>query len=367
MSAEEPPVTSRLKSEMTERRRATRESASGLRRLYREHRRSLLALFAVGIALIFVFAVLPQIAGFGKSLHRLRDGNKLWLAAGVGLESISLFGYMALFRLTFSSDGIRISWPLSYQVTMAGSVATKVLAAGGAGGIALTVWVLRAAGLSARTVARRMTSFEILLYAVFMSALVVFGGGLAIGVLPGHSPRGLTVLPAIFGAVVIVLALTAGFAADAARSWLTRLATRAKRGKGLLTKLVTVPDTLQGGFQTTAEIFRRPRPELLGAIVYWAFDIATLWAGFRAFGGSPPIAVVVLAYYVGQLANALPIPGGIGGVEGGMIGSFIAFGVNGSTAVLAVLTYRIISFWLPIVPGSIAYLRLRATVAKSQA
>ena len=367
MSAEEPPVTSRLKSEMTERRRATRESASGLRRLYREHRRSLLALFAVGIALIFVFAVLPQIAGFGKSLHRLRDGNKLWLAAGLGLESISLFGYMALFRLTFSSDGIRISWPLSYQVTMAGSVATKVLAAGGAGGIALTVWALRAAGLSARTVARRMTSFEILLYAVFMSALVVFGGGLAIGVLPGHSPRGLTVLPAIFGAVVIVLALIAGFAADAARSWLTRLATRAKRGKGLLTKLVTVPDTLQGGFQTTAEIFRRPHPELLGAIVYWAFDIATLWAGFRAFGGSPPIAVVVLAYYVGQLANALPIPGGIGGVEGGMIGSFIAFGVNGSTAVLAVLTYRIISFWLPIVPGSIAYLRLRATVAKSQA
>lgn len=69
---------------------------------------------------------------------------------------------------------------------------------------------------------------------------------------------------------------------------------------------------------------------------------------------------------MGQLANALPLPGGIGGVEGGMIGAFIAFGVSGSTAVLAVLAYRIISFWLPILPGSIAYLRLRSAVAHWQ-
>jgi uncharacterized protein (TIRG00374 family) len=339
-------------------------SQSSLRRFFRDHRRALFVLLGMGLAIIFVFAVLPQLAGFGKSLHRLRNGNKAWLAAGVGLECVSLFGYMALFKMIFSCQGVRVTWRLSYQITLAGAVATKLLAAGGAGGIALTVWALRAAGLSARAVARRMTSFELLLYAVFMAALVVFGGGVAAGLLPGRSRSALALLPAVFGAVVIVLAVGLGFASERAHRWLSRMATRTRRGRGLLEKLATVPGTLHDGARTTAEMFRRPRVGLLGAIVYWAFDIATLWASFRAFGASPQIASLVLAYYIGQLANALPLPGGIGGVEGGMIGSFIAFGVNGSTAVLAVLAYRIISFWLPILPGSVAYLRLRSVVAQ---
>jgi uncharacterized protein (TIRG00374 family) len=340
------------------------QSPSGLRQLIRDHKRSLLALLVIGVVIMFVFAVLPQLAGFGRSLHRLRDGNKLWLAAGVLLECVSLGGYMALFRLLFSSNVVDIGWRSSYQITMAGAVATKLLAAGGAGGIALTVWALRAAGLEPKIVARRMTSFELLLYGVFMLSLVIFGGGLAIGVLPGNSPEGLTVVPAIFGAVVIVLALAMGFAADRAERWLARLGRRRKGPKSLLTKLATVPGTLHGGVETTIEVLRQPKPGLLGAVLYWAFDIATLWVGFRAFGAKPELAVLVIGYFVGQLANALPIPGGIGGVEGGMIGSFIAFGVNGSTAVLAVLAYRIISFWLPVLPGSIAYLQLRSTVAK---
>jgi len=243
-------------------------------------------------------------------------------------------------------------------------VATKLLAAGGAGGIALTVWALRAVGLSAKSVARRMTSFEMLLYGVFMLSLVIFGAGLAIRLFSGHAPTGLTVVPAAFGAVVILLAVVTGVYADSAQRRLTRLAERGRGPSRVFRRLATVPGTLHGGFQAAKEVLAQPKPELAGAIVYWAFDIATLWAGFRAFGGAPPIAVVVLSYYVGQLMNALPIPGGVGGVEGGMIGSFIAFGVSGSTAVLAVLAYRIISFWLPILPGSIAYLQLRAAVGR---
>jgi uncharacterized protein (TIRG00374 family) len=66
---------------------------------------------------------------------------------------------------------------------------------------------------------------------------------------------------------------------------------------------------------------------------------------------------------VGQLANVLPLPGGIGGVEGGMIGAFVAFGEPASAAVVAVLTYRAISYWLPLLPGAIAYFQLRRTVS----
>lgn len=335
-----------------------------MRGLIAEHRRAAIGLLVLCLALIFVFVVLPQLAGFGKSLHRLRYGNKFWLAAGVGLESLSLLAYMALFRIVFSCDGVRLEWRSSYKITMAGTVATKLLAAGGAGGIALTVWALRAAGLSARAVARRMTSFEILLYAVFMGALVVFGGGIALGLFTGASRPALTAIPAAFGAVVIALVAIVGFQADHAERWLTAMAGRYRRGRSLLKKLSKVPRTLHEGVTTTVEILRSPNPGLLGAVGYWAFDLATLWAAFHAFGSSPAMAVIVVAYFVGQLGNALPIPGGIGGVEGGMIGAFVAFGVSGSTAALAVVAYRLISFWLPVLPGSVAYLQLRSAVGR---
>jgi uncharacterized protein (TIRG00374 family) len=71
-----------------------------------------------------------------------------------------------------------------------------------------------------------------------------------------------------------------------------------------------------------------------------------------------------MSYFIGMLGNLLPLPGGLGGVEGGMIGAFAAFGVNLDLAVLAVLSYRAISFWLPTVPGAVAYFQLRRTVAR---
>ena len=61
---------------------------------------------------------------------------------------------------------------------------------------------------------------------------------------------------------------------------------------------------------------------------------------FHAFGTPPPFTVIWMAYFVGMLGNLLPLPGGIGGVEGGMIGAFAAFGVDFDLAVLAVLSYR---------------------------
>ena len=106
---------------------------------------------------------------------------------------------------------------------------------------------------------------------------------------------------------------------------------------------------------------KRRDPALLGALAYWAFDIGALWASYRAFGHSPPGAVLVTGYYVDTAGNVLPLPGGIGGVEAGMIGAFVGFRVKASLATLAVLGYRTISYWLPTVPGAVAYLRLRHT------
>ena len=101
--------------------------------------------------------------------------------------------------------------------------------------------------------------------------------------------------------------------------------------------------------------------------MWWAFDIAALWAAFEAFGDSPAVGILVVGYFVGMLANTLPLPGGVGSVDGGMIGAFVAFGVDPAAAIVAVLAYRFFAFWLPIAPGALAFGSLRRTVARWEA
>jgi uncharacterized protein (TIRG00374 family) len=124
------------------------------------------------------------------------------------------------------------------------------------------------------------------------------------------------------------------------------------------------PERLGGGTRFAIHLVRHPDWALLGTLGWWAFNIGVLWASCKAFGHAPPLAVVTQAYFVGLLANLLPLPGGIGGVDGGMIGALIGFGVDSGVAVVAVLVYRGFAFWLPTLPGAIAYLQLRRTVAR---
>lgn len=337
---------------------------SGARRprLPRRYRRMLAA--AVGVVLVvgFVYFVVPQLIGLGATVRRLRGSDPKWLAFGAVLEALSLAGYIALFHTVFSSHGARIGWKASYQITMAGVVATKLFAAAGAGGVALTVWALRASGLRARSITRRLVTFELFLYAVYAGALVVAGVGLSTGLLAGGAPWTLTVLPAAIGAVAIAVvvsmrALPGDFERRAKRLRASRRAPR------LRARLAIAPWAIHDAIGIAVQLVREHRPWLLGALAYWGFDIATLWTCFHAFGTPPPLGVIVMAYFVGTLANALPLPGGLGGVEGGMIGAFLAFGTPASLAVLAVLGYRAISFWLPTLPGAVAFLQLRRTVA----
>ncbi len=338
-----------------------------IRRFVSEHRVAV-GLFAAALVItLFIVAVLPQITGIGSTLKRIGRGNHAWLAVGVGLECLSIGGYIALFRAVFSCEGTLIGWKASYEITLAGVVATKLLAAGGAGGIALTAWALRASGLSGRTVTRRMAGFEIILYAVFMLTLVIVGLGLGTGVIGSQAPWAVGYLPAAFGAVVIAIATSALLVPDRFEHAVARGAARRGRLGRLIARLASVPPAVRDGMATAIGLVRDHDPALLGAIAYWGFDIATLWASFRAFGAAPSVPVVIMGYFVGQLANAIPLPGGIGGVEGGMIGCFIALNVNAGAALVAVFAYRAISFWLPTLPGALAYLQLRMRIARWRA
>jgi uncharacterized membrane protein YbhN (UPF0104 family) len=332
-----------------------------LRRFLADHRRALIGAAAGAALVVFALAILPQLLGLGDTVAKARRGNKTWLLLAVGCEVLSVAGYITLFRAVFVTADRRLSWRASYQITLAGTVATKMFSAAGAGGIALTAWALRSAGLEARDVARRMASFQVLLYTVYMAVLMVVGVGLAIGAIPGGGPRSLTVLPAGFAAVCCLLVVGMTLARRRRRKGTERPMPRAL--SRVHTAVGTVSRTACEGISTSAALLRHPRPGHLGAVAYWAFDLAALWAALHAFGVTPPLGVVVMSYFVGMLANVLPLPGGIGGVEGGMVGCLAAFGIDPGIAAVAVLSYRAISFWLPTLPGIWAYFGLRRTVA----
>jgi uncharacterized protein (TIRG00374 family) len=255
----------------------------------------------------------------------------------------------------------RIGWRESYQITMAGLAATRLFATAGAGGIVLTAWALRRSGMTRREVGASMTTFIVLLYGVYMLCLVVVGLGLATGLLPGGGSPAITIVPAIFGAVAIVFALAlALLPRDVGRDAESpQLAGRVSRWAAAAARISAALGT---GVRGALALLRRGDPAILAAVGWWAFDVAVLWACFHAFGTPPPTAVIVMAYFVGMAANTLPVPGGIGSVDGGMIGALIAFGVDAGLAIVAVLSYRAFAFWLPTIPGTIAYLGLRRTV-----
>jgi uncharacterized membrane protein YbhN (UPF0104 family) len=316
----------------------------------------------------FMYFVLPKLAGVGTTLHHIENGDGWWIAIGVVLELASFAGYVVLFRAVFVGRDAHppgpIGWRESYQITMAGLAATRLFATAGAGGIALTAWALRRSGMEARLVACRMVAFVVLLYAVYAGSVLLDGIGLGTDLFPGGGSFALTIVPAIVAAILIAavgaMALLPNDIERRLQSWAS--------GSGRLARWValgvTAPALAASGVRTAIELIRSRDPGLLGAVAWWGFDISVLWAMFHAFGSPPPFPVIWMAYFLGMLGNLLPLPGGLGGVEGGMIGAFAAFGVDFNLAVLAVLSYRAISFWLPTVPGAVAYFQLRRTVAR---
>jgi uncharacterized protein (TIRG00374 family) len=321
---------------------------------------STIVLMAAAAALLYFG--LPRLAGLDETWGRLSSGDPPWLCAAALLEVASYAAYVWTFHRLLAGRGSRIGWRESYDISLAGVAASRVFATAGVGGIALSVWALERSGMDRKLVVSRLTTFYVLLYGFFMAALVVVGTGLRTGVLHGPAPFGLTVVPAIFGGVVIIAALAA---ARLPRDLGPRVAERL-RGQERVAKWAGLAAgsvaTLADGVRGALRLARTRDPALLGVFCWWACDIGVLWACFEAFGDPPAGGVLVMAYFTGTLANVLPLPGGLGGVEGGMIGALLAFGVGSGLAVTAVLGYRAFEYWLPIIPGVLAYLRLMRTV-----
>jgi putative heme transporter len=333
------------------------------------------AVYALVVLVIIValYFVLPKITEAGDALDKIGDADPVWIVIALGFNLLSFVAYIALFTGIVGGPTAgplvreRLNWQASYQITLAGLAATRLFSAGGAGGIALTYWALRRAGMPTRETARRMVAFLVMLYTIYLGALVVCGVFLRIGIFPGPSPVGMTIVPAaIAGIALVIVFLISLIPRDFERlvaSW-----ARGHRRVGIARRIASVPATIASGTREALSILLHPSSGLLsilGAAGFWAANIAVLWACFHGYGESVPKAVLVQGFFVGMTANLLPFfPGGVGSVDAGMIAAFLAFGLPSSTVFVAVLTYRVIAFWLPIPPGIIAYFQLRRTVAR---
>jgi uncharacterized membrane protein YbhN (UPF0104 family) len=213
-----------------------------------------------------------------------------------------------------------------------------------------------------------MVAFLVLLYSVYLFALLIFGVLLRAGVLHGEHPVAATIIPAAVAGVVLLLLAGVSFIPDDVERRLRKLEGRGTRWARAVGTIGKGPVLLASGVRTAAAHVRHPRRSaltLLGALGWWAGNIGVLWGSFHAFGVNVPFGVLVMGFFVGMVANLAPSPaGGVGTVDAGMIGAFVLFGVDADTVFPAILTFRIVGFWLPIPVGAMAFMQLRKTVRR---
>jgi len=307
------------------------------------------------VALLGAFVLVAVLApGLGEVRDRLAGAAPGWLALGIVLEVLSALSYVLMFRPVFCS---LMSWRSAAEVGLSEVGMGSIIPASGAGGIALGAWVLSRSGMAPQTIARRSVAFLLLKSSVNFAAVVVVGLLVFAGVLGPPQPAWLTIAPAILaavaiGGVVVLGRLPAGRAPEEAAGRVRRLWAQSRAA------LVT-------GVAEAGRLLRRHDARLIAGIVgYWAWDNLVLWATFHAVGYSPGASVLLLGYLIGQLGGLLPIPGGIGGIDGGLIGAFVVFGAPAAAATAAVLAYRLILFWIPLVLGAAAFVSLRGSMAR---
>jgi uncharacterized membrane protein YbhN (UPF0104 family) len=318
------------------------------RRLLRRTIQVVLLLGVLGLVVLLA-------PGLGEVRDLLAGASPGWIVVAVVLEALSGVSYVLMFRPIFCRHmPWRTTWEISWSELAMGSI----VPASGAGGLALGAWILHEGGMPGEQIARRSVAFFLIKSGVNFLAVAVVGTVLALGLGPDLS-LWLTAFPA--AAAALVIATVAVIARAGPGPPADEDASRARRAIAAARRAVT------RGSSEAFQIVRSGNARVLvGSIGYWAFDNAVLWATFQAVGISVPLTVVLIGYLIGQLGGLLPIPGGIGGIDGGLIGTLIVYGAPAAGTAAAVLGYRLILFWLPLIAGGIAFAALRRDMPGSR-
>jgi uncharacterized protein (TIRG00374 family) len=324
-----------------------------------------LAVRVVEIAGLIALVVLAigALPGLDEVRARLQNADSGWVVVLVACEVGSCLGYMLVFRSTFCSN---MSWRLSYDISMAELAANSLLPAGGAGGLALGVWALRQAGMPSGHIARRTVAFFVVTSAANFLTLVIVGVGVFVDILPGSGSWGLTIVPALItalGALLVGISPRLLRALERRSARLEREGWRRRVFRALRSMLTAGAD----GVDQAILLLRGHRiGAVIGSLAYMAFDIAALGFAFAAVGTVPVFGTLILGYLIGQLGNLIPLPGGVGGTEGALIGVFALYGVSLTEATAAVLLYRLFELIIPALLGAPAFVLLRRKLMRAE-
>jgi uncharacterized membrane protein YbhN (UPF0104 family) len=308
------------------------------------------ALFAV-VAVVVAIAV-STLPGVDDVRDRLADADPIWLVGVVWFAIGSMLGYVRALWAVF--DRV-LPWRRALVLGLAEQGANVLIPAGGAGGPALGAYVMQRIGVPGELAAKRHAALFLATSAVSFFAMALFGTLTSVGLLPSDASLPWRLIPAVGATALIVLSIV-----------YARLPSPVERAHGRISGPVfRVRLFVHDGVRMTYHLLRHgDRFLAVGAITYFACDVASLACAFQAFGGgAPPLGDFVLAYTLGHAGAFLPTPGGIGGVEGGLIGMFVIYGAPVSVAAAAVLGYRVFQLGLPAIVGAVCLLRVRHVLA----
>ena len=287
-------------------------------------------------------------------------GCAVWTGLASGLEALSVLGFLLVFKLVF---GARMSWRQSIASGLRGLGASSLLPAGGIVGPAVGARSTPDEPPSLAALTRPTIAFTVINLVPEAIVLGLLGLSLRLGWLEGPRDAGRT-LPA--AAVALAILAVVAFARRRRR--------RHHHGRPTSRGWWAAPGAAQAaaavvldGLVDARSILAARNWKLLGALGYYAFDNAVLWAAFHAYGHTPPASVIAMGYLVGSLGSAVPLPGGVGAVEGGLIGALVLYGAPAAPAAGAVLLYRSVSLLLPVALSACAWMllparRLRAAI-----
>ena len=314
-----------------------------------------------GLIALVAIAV-SALPGLDDVKSRVADADPTWVVACALAEVGSCAGYLLVFRDTFCRQ---MPWGLSYDIAMSELAANSLLPAGGAGGLALGVWALRESGMPTAHIARRTVAFFVVTSAANFVALILVGLGVFFGIVSGNGSAVLTLVPAL---VVAAASVVICFSPRLLRALGQRGTDSEPQGlvgrarAGLHRGLHAGADGIE---QAILLLRSHSFGVIVGSLAYMAFDIAALGFAFAAVGQEPRIGTLILGYLIGQLGNLIPLPGGVGGTEGALIGVFALYGVNVPEATAAVLIYRLFQLVLPALLGAPAFIALRRKLSRA--
>jgi uncharacterized membrane protein YbhN (UPF0104 family) len=300
-------------------------------------RRRLVAMAILAIALVTVVLAVPDLRPVAREIV---DMNPALVVAAVALELASCVSFVVIFRLFFAP----VPAPTARRLAWSQMGSGALLPGGGIGSLAIGGWLLHLTGMPIRQIVQRSSGLFFLTSAV--NVLTLAAGGLLLWLGIADGPHGVLPagLPVIAGVGACGLALL--------------LPPVARRITVIHPRLRWLQD-IGAGIPDARHALARPSWRLLGALGYLLFDIAVLWIAFAAVGPLPPLAPLVVAYLAGYLANAIPVPGGIGVLDAGLVGALALYGLPITHAAAAVLVYHAVAFWIPTLGGALGFVRLR--------